>query len=301
MKVLLTGATGYIGGQLRRELQKDDDVRLRLLVRDKTKIEVEAGTDVEIVVGSTFEGKSLRAALSGVDVAYYLIHSMAAKEDFEKLDRLSAENFLAAAIEHRVKRIIYLGGLGHRDTASTHLLSRIETGEILSSRPDDIQTLWFRAGIIIGAGSASFEIIRHLVNRIPLMTTPRWVRTRTQPISISDVVRYLLSARSIQVEGNLVIDVGSEEMTFQEMLLRAARIMGKRRLVIPVPLLSPRLSSLWLILFSPVHFRIVRALIDGLKSETVVTNDNARRYFPDILPLSFEKSVELALALKKAE
>jgi uncharacterized protein YbjT (DUF2867 family) len=298
MRILLTGATGYIGGKLRRELQKDPDVRLRLLVRDKNKVEAGAGSNVEVVEGSTFDEKSLQFALSEVDAAYYLIHSMAARGDFEKLDRLSAENFLAAAIDRKVKRIVYLGGLGHRETASKHLLSRIETGEILSSRPDDIQTLWFRAGIIIGAGSASFEIIRHLVSKIPLMTTPRWVRTRTEPISIRDVVRYLVAARRVQVEGNLVVDIGSEQMTFQEMLLRAARVMGKRRLIIPVPLLSPRLSSLWLILFSPVHFRLARALIDGLKSETVVANDNARRYFPDIQPLPFEKSVELALAEK---
>jgi uncharacterized protein YbjT (DUF2867 family) len=296
MKVLLTGATGYIGGELRRELEKDTDVRLRLLVRDPRKAGLESGSGVEVMEGSTFDEKSLPAALSGIDVAYYLIHSMAAKGDFEELDRRSAENFLAAAVSCKVRRIIYLGGLGHRETASKHLLSRIETGEILSSRPDDVQTLWFRAGIIIGAGSASFEIIRHLVNRIPLMTTPRWVRTRTQPIGIWDVIRYLAAARCVQVEGNLVIDIGSEEMTFQEMLLRAARVMGKRRLIIPVPFLSPRLSSLWLILFSPVHFRIARALIDGLKSETLVANDNARIYFPGIQPLPFEKSVELALA-----
>lgn len=296
MRILLTGATGYIGGELQRELQKNAGVRLRLLVRDKNKVKEEAPSNVEVVAGSTFDEESLQAALREVDVAYYLIHSMAARGDFEKLDRLSAENFLAAAIDQKVKRIIYLGGLGHRGTASKHLLSRIETGEILSSRPAAIQTLWFRAGIIIGAGSASFEIIRHLVSKIPLMTTPRWVRTRTEPISIRDVIRYLLAARSIEVEGNLVVDIGSEEMTFQEMLLRAARVMGKRRLIIPIPFLSPRLSSLWLILFSPIDFRIARALIDGLKSETIVANDNARRYFPGIRPLPFEKSVELALA-----
>jgi len=296
MRILLTGATGYIGGKLGRELQKEESVSLRLLVRDKNKVAAETGSGIEVVQGSTFDEKSLPAALSGTDVAYYLIHSMAARGDFEKLDRLSAENFLRAAIDQKVKRIIYLGGLGHRETASKHLLSRIETGEILSSRPGEIQTLWFRAGIIIGAGSASFEIIRHLVSKIPLMTTPRWVRTRTEPIGIRDVIRYLLAARSIEVEGNLVVDIGLGVMTFQEMLLRAARAMGKRRLIIPLPFLSPRLSSLWLILFSPVHFRIASALIDGLKSETVVANDNGRKYFPDISPLPFEKSVELALA-----
>ncbi len=297
MNVLLTGATGYIGGELRRVLEGEPAIRLRLLVRDKSKISG-AGeiANVEIVEGSTFDQASLGRALHDVEVAYYLIHSMASGGDFEKLDRQSAENFLEAAADQRVRRIVYLGGLGNKKTASRHLLSRIETGEILSSEPELVQTIWFRAGIIIGSGSASFQIIRHLVSKLPVMTTPRWVRTRTQPIGIQDVVRYLAAARTVQVEGNLVVDIGAEAMTFKEMLLQTARLMGRRRLILPVPILSPRLSSLWLIFITSVPIRVARALIDGLKSETLVANDNARKYFPQVHPLPFDVAVRCALA-----
>lgn len=296
MNILLTGANGYIGRKLRQELENDRAIRLRLFVRDRTKTKGEFPPGVEVAEGSTFDNSSLRSALRGIDVAYYLIHSMGAGADFERLDRLSATNFLEAGTEEKVRRIIYLGGLGNPATASKHLLSRIETGEILSSRPGSIQTIWLRAGIIIGAGSASFEIIRHLVQRIPVMTTPRWVRTFTQPISIHDVIRYLIAAKNVEAEGNLVVDIGSEQMTFKEMLLKTAKVMKKRRLIIPVPLLTPRLSSLWLRLITPIPYPIASALVDGLKSETIITNNNARKFFPQIRPLPFEEAVELALS-----
>jgi uncharacterized protein YbjT (DUF2867 family) len=299
MKILLTGASGYIGGELRTALAKDPGVNLRLLVRDKDKLRLGPESRLEVCEGSTFDEVSLRRALRGIDVAYYLIHSMAAKADFEELDRRSAANFLAACLDEKVKRIIYLGGLGQKDTASRHLLSRIETGEILSSRPDRIQTIWFRAGIIIGAGSASFEIIRHLIQKLPVLTTPRWVRSFTQPIGIGDVVRYLAAAKDLNVAENLVVDIGSEKMTFQEMLQRAARVMGLRRWIIPVPVLSPRISSLWLILFAPIDFRVARSLVDGLRSETIVMNDNAGKHFPRIVPIPYEKAVEIALKSEK--
>lgn len=296
MNVLLTGATGYIGGELVEVLGKQDDVSLRLLVRERKRFRPRADIKAELYEGSTFDEAMLRRALRGVDAAYYLIHSMAAKADFESLDRKSAENFLAACVDEGVKRIIYLGGLGRKDTASRHLLSRIETGEILSSRPDRLQTIWFRAGIIIGAGSASFKIIHGLVRKVPVMTTPRWVRTCTQPIGVVDVVRYLAAARSLAAEGNLVVDIGSEKLTFQEMLQRAARVMGLRRWIVTVPFLSPRVSSLWLILFSRVNFRIARSLVDGLRSETIVANANAEKYFPQIEPAAYETAVRLAVS-----
>lgn len=295
MKVLLTGATGYIGRRLKERLLEDETLRLRLFVRNERKIRDKYRNQVEIIQGSTFDTKSLRKALEGIDVAYYLIHSMGTKGDFAKLDRLSAENFLDACIDADVKRIIYLGGLGRKDTASRHLLSRIETGEILSSRSECIQTIWFRAGIIIGSGSASFEIIRNLVQKIPLMTTPRWVHTKTQPIGISDVLEYLFQAKDIDTKNNLIVDIGSNQMSFKEMLTRASKVMGLKRILIPVPLLTPRLSSYWLILMTPVSYRIAKALVDGLKSETVIQNDNAKRYFPYISPLSYEDAVKTAL------
>lgn len=296
MNILLTGATGYIGSQLMEKLLQDKNVRLRLFVRNAGKVKESVGSGVEVYEGSTFDKDSLRKALEGVDVAYYLIHSMGAKGDFEELDRISAENFQEACIAAGVKRIIYLGGLGQKETASRHLLSRIETGEILSRQPARIQTIWFRAGIIIGSGSASFKIIRSLVQKLPLMITPRWVHTKTQPIAVQDVLDYLFLAKDMKIQRNLMVDVGSEQMSFKEMLERAARVMGLRRLLIPVPVLSTRLSSYWLILFSPVSYRIARALVDGLKSETIIQNDNARNYFPRVSPLSYEKAIEAALS-----
>ena len=301
MNILLTGATGYIGSQLKERLLQDEDVRLRLFVRNASKVKLAVSRNVEVREGSTFDKDSLLKALKGMDVAYYLIHSMGAKGDFEELDRISAENFRDACIAAGVKRIIYLGGLGKKETASKHLLSRIETGEILSRQPADIQTIWFRAGIIIGAGSASFRIIRSLVRKLPLMVTPRWVHTKTQPIAVQDVLEYLFLAKDVEVQGNLMVDVGSEQMSFKEMMERAARVMGLRRLLIPVPVLSPRLSSYWLILFSPVSYRIARALVDGLKSETIIQNDNARIHFSKVTPLPYEKAIEAALSENEAK
>ena len=294
--ILLTGATGYIGSQLKEKLLQDEDIRLRLFVRDAQKVKISDDSRVEVHEGSTFDKDSLRKALEGVDVAYYLIHSMGTKGDFEELDRISAENFREACVAAGVKRIIYLGGLGVKETASKHLLSRIETGEILSSQPERIQTLWFRAGIIIGAGSASFRIIHSLVRKLPLMVTPRWVHTKTQPIAVRDVLDYLFLAKDVETRENLIIDIGSEEMSFKHMLERAARVMGLRRLLIPVPILSTRLSSYWLILFSPVSYRIASALVDGLKSETIIQNDNASKYFPEVSPLPYEKAIQAALS-----
>lgn len=295
-KILITGATGYIGRRLKERLLADPDLALRLLVRNAGKVRAAVRDRVEIVEGDTFDREKLTRALTGIDCAYYLIHSMGAQGgDFEKLDRISAENFRDAAITAGVKRIIYLGGLGVRATASKHLLSRIETGELLSARPDAIQTIWIRAGVIIGSGSASFEIIRNLTQKLPFMITPRWVRTRTQPIAVDDVLSYLVGGLTLPPGNNLVIDIGCGEMSFAGMLKEAAAEMGLKRLIIPVPLLTPRLSSSWLTLFTPVPFKMAAALVEGLKSETVLQNDHAARFFPTITPLSYREAVRLAI------
>jgi len=294
--VLLTGATGYVGRRLMDVLGRDPNIRLRLLVRNAAKLGVLPSGDVEIVEGSTFDPAVLRRALSGMDTAFYLIHSMGAGKGFSALERRSAGNFRDACIDAGVRRVIYLGGLGTKDTGSEHLRSRIETGEILSARPERLQAIWFRAGTVIGSGSASFEIIRNLVEKLPIMTAPRWVRTRTQPIAIADVLAYLRAALDLETRDNLVVDIGAEAMSFREMLLGAARVMGLKRRLIPVPVLSPRLSSYWLILLTPVPSGIARALVDGLKSETVVLNDHAIRYFPGIHPVPYEKAFAAALA-----
>lgn len=293
MKVLLTGANGYIGRRLKNKLLQDVNVELKIMVRNKDSLSSKLN-NVEIIEGSTFDIKSLKLALRDVDVAYYLVHSLTSV-DYEEKDRISAKNFIDVAIECGVKKVIYLGGLGKKETASTHLKSRIETGEILSSMPSNIQTLWFRAGVIIGSGSASFEIIRNLAQKLPAMITPKWVQTLAQPIGVDDVIEYLHKGLYLETKDNVIVDIGSEQMSYKDMMLRTARVMGLKRYLFPVPLLSPKLSSYWLALFTPVPFNVARSLVEGLKSEVVIENDNARKYF-DIVPKSFEESVKKALA-----
>lgn len=297
--VLITGATGYIGRRLKHRLLANGNYNIRLFVRNRMKVQVSVLDLVEVFEGTTFETDSLQNALTGVDTAFYLIHSMGTKEDYSDLDRKSAENFRTACIAAGVQRIIYLGGLGVKETASEHLLSRIETGEVLSAESDKIQTIWLRAGVIIGSGSASYEILRNLVQKLPIMITPRWVRTKTQPIGIEDVLSYLEDSITLQHEKDLVVDIGAERLSFQEMMRQAARASKLRRFLFPVPVLSPRLSSYWLILFTPVPYRLASALVEGLKSETVLQNDNAKRYYPQISPLPFQEAV--ARSNKKIE
>ncbi len=297
--VLITGATGYIGRRLKHRLLQTSALNVRIFVRNKNKVQVSVADQVDIREGSTFDKDALQDALAGVDTAFYLIHSMGTKDDFENMDRVSAENFREACIENGVRRIIYLGGLGVRKDASKHLLSRIETGDILSAKPDQVQTIWIRAGAIIGSGSASFEIIRNICQKLPVMVAPRWVRNHTQPIGVEDVLSYLQASAELQHTGNLVVDIGSEKLSFQEMMQQASEIMGLKRYLIPVPVLSPRLSSYWLILFTPLPYSLAAALVEGLKSETILQNDNAAQLYPEIQPLSFKQSV--ADAIKELE
>jgi uncharacterized protein YbjT (DUF2867 family) len=223
-----------------------------------------------------------------------LIHSLS-NENYKDLDKISAQNFLDIAQECNVKRVIYLGGLGVKnDSTSTHLLSRIETGEILSSS-NSVQTIWLRAGVIIGSGSASFEIIRNLTEKLPIMTTPRWVDTKAQPIAVEDVLEYLHSSLYLQESKNLMIDIGSEQLSYKEMMEKTAKALDLKRMLIPLPFMSINISSYWLNLFTPVPFSIAKALIEGLKSEVVIQNDNAKKYFPNIKPISYESAVKNAI------
>ena len=294
-KVLVTGATGYIGRRLTHRLLETSALNVRILVRNRNKVQVTIADQVEMHEGSTFDKESLAAALNGIDTAFYLIHSMGGTEDFRNLDRVSAENFRDASIAAGVRRIIYLGGLGVKESASKHLLSRIETGEILSAYPNRIETIWLRAGVIIGSGSASFEIIRNLCQKLPAMITPRWVRSRTQPIGVEDVLSYLQASVELPHQGNLMVDIGCEELSFKEMVQQAAEVMGLKRYLFPVPVLSPRLSSYWLVLFTPIPYKLASALVEGLKSETVLQNNNAAMLYPEIQPCSFKQAVAGAM------
>ncbi len=297
MKVLLTGSTGYIGRRLKQELLNDENIELKLLVRNKKSIS-SLNENAQIIEGDTFNKESLKEALKDVEVAYYLIHSLS-NENYKDLDKISAQNFLDVAALCGVKRIIYLGGLGVKDeNTSEHLLSRIETGEILSSNKN-VQTIWLRAGVIIGSGSASFEIIRNLTEKLPIMTTPKWVNTKAQPIAVTDVLSYLHNSLYLDIKENLIVDIGSEQLSYKNMMLKTAKVLGLKRILITLPFMSINLSSYWLNLFTPVPYAVAKALVEGLKSEVIIQNDHAKKYFPNIIPISYEDAV--ANAIKEIE
>jgi uncharacterized protein YbjT (DUF2867 family) len=232
--------------------------------------------------------------MQGVDAAFYLVHSMGATGDFEKQDRLAAESFAAAARAAGVQRIIYLGGLGEDEPGlSAHLRSRHEVGERL--RAHGVPVIEFRASIIIGSGSLSFEMIRALVERLPVMVTPRWVRVTAQPIAIGDVLAYLRAALSLAMDGSVIVEIGGpDRVSYGELMREYAQQRGLRRLMIPVPLLTPRLSSLWLGLVTPLYARVGRKLVDSLRHPTVVHDDSSRHLFP-IRPIGVREAIALAL------
>jgi len=289
--VLLTGATGYVGGRLLRRLEERGE-HVRCLARRPEALG-RLGEITEAVVGDVLDLASLRSAMRDVDSAYYLVHSMGSGESFEQRDRQAAHNFATAARAAGVRRVVYLGGLGTGDDLSSHLSSRQEVGRILTAAGPP--TIEFRASIVIGSGSISFEMLRKLVERLPVMITPRWVRTAAQPIAIDDVLAYLVAALDVDVEGSAVFEIGGPTATSYEGLMREyARQVGLRRVIIPVPFLTARLSSLWLGLVTPIYARVGRKLIDSLPHETVVRDRSALRAFP-IRPRGFEEAIASAL------
>jgi uncharacterized protein YbjT (DUF2867 family) len=232
--------------------------------------------------------------MSGVDSAYYLVHSMGSRGQFEEEDRRAAENFATAAREAGVRRVIYLGGLGRGPGLSPHLRSRHEVGRIL--RGSGVPTLELRASIVIGSGSLSFEMVRALVQKLPVMVTPRWVSQPTQPLAVEDLVEYLVEALDVALAESAVVEIGgAERLSYMDVMREYARQRGLRRIMIPVPVLSPRLSSLWLGLVTPVYARVGRELIESTRNATVVDDDSARRLFPDVRPRGLRQAIERAL------
>ena len=295
--VLLTGATGYVGGRLLRELQKLP-LRLRCLARKPAYLKSKAGPLVEIAEGDVMDPASLTRALQGVRTAYYLVHSMGTSQAFEDQDRTAALNFAQAAKEAGVSKIIYLGGLG-RTGLSAHLSSRQEVGQIL--RDSGVPTVEFQASIILGSGSLSFELVRALVERLPVMIAPKWVSVLCQPIAIEDVVRYLVEALEMDFFRSEVFQIGSRErVSYGGLMAQYAKLRGLRRLVIPVPVLTPRLSSLWLGLVTPVYARVGRALIEGVRNATIVTDPKALGVFA-VRPMGVGQAMERALNNEDAE
>ncbi|WP_420615249.1 SDR family oxidoreductase [Candidatus Palauibacter sp.] len=290
--ILVTGASGYVGGRLVPALE-EGGARVRCLARKPQYLAGRFSSRTDVVAGDVLDPDSLRKALQGVDAAYYLVHSMGSKEDFGEQDRVGARNFARAARERGVRRVIYLGGLAGDGPLSPHLASRLEVGRILAS--EGVPTLEFRASIIIGSGSLSFELLRSLVNKLPVMVTPRWVGTAAQPIAIDDVIAYLIHGLDIEHEGSAVFEIGGpRRVTYGELMREYARQAGVRRVMIPVPFLNPRLSSLWLGLVTPVYARVGRKLVTSLRNETVVRDTAALERFP-VRPLDVSEAVARAL------
>ncbi|MBM3263310.1 MAG: SDR family oxidoreductase [candidate division Zixibacteria bacterium] len=292
--ILVTGATGYVGGRL-LPLLVQDGCRMRCLARQPERLSSGVPTGVEVVAGDVLDAASLSAAMQGVETAYYLVHSMGTTGDFEEQDRLAADNFASAAAAAGVQRIIYLGGLGEDETElSAHLRSRHEVGERL--RAHGVPVVELRASIIIGSGSLSFEMIRALVERLPVMVTPRWVQVTAQPIAIGDVLAYLQAALDVETgHRSLTIEIGGpDQVSYGDLMREYARQLGLWRWMIPVPLLTPRLSSLWLGLVTPLYARVGRKLIDSLRHSTMVRDDSAQRHFP-IRPIGVREAIASAL------
>ncbi len=291
--VCLTGATGYIGGRL-LPLLEDRGLRVRCLTRRPETVQGQVADTTEVVRADVLERESLTSALQGVDTAYYLVHSMGTHGCFEEKDRDGAANFAAAAGENGVRRIVYLGGLGDAtEKLSAHLRSRHEVGEVLRSSP--CQVIEFRASIIIGSGSLSFELIRSLVERLPVMICPRWVATPAQPVAVEDVLAYLLAALELESHASRVFEIGGpDQVSYGDIMREYARQRGLRRLMISVPVLTPHLSSLWLGLVTPVYARVGRKLIEGVRNPTLVQDTSALQAF-DIRPRGLRDAIQRAL------
>lgn len=292
MNVLVTGATGFVGARLLPALlEAGHDVSV--LVRDRSRYDPPEG--VTVFEGDVLEPGSFDDAVAGVDAAYYLVHAMGGGRGFEERDRRGARNFARAAEEAGVERVVYLSGLGvDGEELSSHLRSRREVEAVLGRGEYDLTVL--RAAIIVGAGSASFRIVRQLAGTLPLMITPRWVSTRVQPIAIADVIAYLVGVLdSPETAGGTYEIGGPEVMTYREMLTTVGRLLtGREPFIVPVPVLTPRISAYWVDLVTDVPADVAHPLIEGMTSDVVVTDDRIRELVPIDLTL-FETAVERAL------
>ena len=293
--ILVTGATGYIGGRLVPRLVEEGH-RVRVLVRSRDRVLSRPWVEhVEIVVGDALDPQALTEALTGVDTAYYLIHSMSRGSRFHEVDMRAARAFGQSAKEAGVGRIIYLGGLGDPEAnLSRHLRSRQESGQAL--REGGVPVTEFRAAVIVGSGSISFEMIRYLVERLPVMICPKWIYSRIQPIAVDDLLEYLVSALNTPESVGRTIEIGgSDTTTYRGLMLGYARARGLKRLLIPVPVLTPRLSSYWVHWMTPIPAGIAVALVDGLRNNVVVTSDLARTLFPHVEPKDYASAIDSVL------
>lgn len=293
--VLLTGVTGYVGGRLLSLLEARGE-RVVCLARDPARLQGRLGKGTVVAEGDVLDAEAIRPAFAGIRTAYYLIHALGADSRFVDQEIQGAKNFVRAAAEAGVQRIIYLGGLGDdSEELSPHLASRHAVGKIF--RESGILTIELRASIIIGSGSLSFEMVRALTEHLPAMVMPKWVSVKAQPISILDVLEYLLQAARIPLEASRVVEIGgSEQLSYRELMVEYARQRGLKRLLIPVPVLTPRLSSYWLGLVTPLYARIGRKLIDSTRHPTLVTTKDAVELFPSIHPLGAADAIRSAMS-----
>ena len=289
MNILLTGATGYIGGRLLPRLLRSGH-RVRVLVRDAGRIRGRPwAREVEMVEGDLSDPASLRGMADGIDAAYYLVHSLYAGEDYAERDRRAAGNFVAAA--RGVAHVVYLGGLlPEGSDVSEHLRSRAEVGRILR---EGCPATEFRAGPIIGSGSASFEMVRYLTERIPAAVAPRWILNAVQPVAVRDVLAYLEAALTREPLG--VVEIGADRLSFREMMLEYARVRGLRRVVVPVPVLAPGLAARWVGLVTPIPNTLAVPLVKGVVTPVVADTERAHALFPEVRPIPYARAVELAL------
>ncbi len=295
MKILITGATGYVGGQLLPKLLQSGH-EVTCMVRDISRFNPNL-RGARVVEADVLQPGTLPQVLQGIEVAHYLIHSMGGgAEGFAERDRCAARNFAVAAKQAGVQRVIYLGGLTSQNSpVSLHLKSRQETGAMLREFGPPVTE--FRAGIVVGNGSLSFEIIRCLTERLPVMICPRWVMTRIQPIAISDVLDYLVTALDVPESAGEIVEIGGASIeTYRSMMLTYARIRGLKRWLLRVPVLTPRLSSYWLNLVTPFPASITRPLIEGLKTEVVCGSESAAKLFPGIIPMRYAAAVQEAVS-----
>ena len=295
MKALVTGATGFIGGRLAQRLAADG-VEVRCLVRDRARARHLADAGYELHEGDVTRPETLLGAGSGVDIAYYLVHGMGrgSSEDFEEGERLAARGFGEMAMQEGVERVVYLGGLGDQPR-SKHLRSRHQTALTLKEFGPPLT--YFRAAMVVGSGSESYRTLRYLVERLPAMIAPRWLKTKTQPIAIDDVLEYLAAAPGVEASIGREIQLGGPDvLSYGEMLDRMSDALGKyRRPRLPVPLLTPWLSSLWIGLITPVDAGVARPLVEGLSTETVVTDQSGMALF-EVESTPFDVALRAAIA-----
>lgn len=293
--ILITGATGYIGKNLiPRVLELNYSVRC--LIRKQSIDRFKEIDSVEVIQGDLLEKESLQAAFQNIEVAFYMAHSLDEKKDFEAIEKRTTENFVAVSQSAGVKRIIYVGALGSLEEGdlSPHLRSRKMVGDIL--RSSGIEVIEFQASIILGAGSLSFEMIRALSERLPIMIMPKWVSVKAQPISIKDVLDYLIQAIDLKIDSNEIFEIGGpDRVSYKDLIIEYSKQRGLKRLLIPVPVLTPWLSSLWLGLVTPIFACVGRKLIESIKSSTVVHDNRALTVFPKIKPLGVKEAIRLSL------